>query len=111
MKKEEKLSAELREKVAEVRLDNEGKPENQKVTRKEVAAEVKKINPYCTRLARGYLPTATRPGTSRPAATALPSPQCKDGCQTPQAARKHSRRLFRIAADSSPRNTRRPSGK
>ena len=33
MKKEEKLSAELREKVAEVRLDNEGKPENQKVTR------------------------------------------------------------------------------
>lgn len=40
--KEEKLSAELREKVAEVRLDNEGKPENQKVTRKEVAAEVKR---------------------------------------------------------------------
>ena len=45
MKKEEKLSAELREKVAEVRLDNEGKPENQKVTRKEVAAEVKKDKP------------------------------------------------------------------
>ena len=53
MKKEEKLSAELREKVAEVRLDNEGKPENQKVTRKEVAEEVKKINPDCNSLDRG----------------------------------------------------------
>ena len=53
MKKEEKLSAELREKVAEVRLDNEGKPENQNVTRKEVAAEVKKINPDCNSLDRG----------------------------------------------------------
>ncbi len=53
MKKEEKLSAELREKVAEVRLDNEGKPENKEVTRKEVAAEVKKINPDCNGLDRG----------------------------------------------------------
>ena len=53
MKKEEKLSAELREKVAEVSLVYEVNRENLKVTRKEVAAEVKKINPDCNSLDRG----------------------------------------------------------
>jgi hypothetical protein len=53
MKTEEKLPADLQEKVDEVRLDNAGKPEHAHLTDKEVAADVNKINPDCNTLDRG----------------------------------------------------------
>ncbi len=53
MNEDNQLTADLREKVREVELDNQGKPENGEITDRELSADVKKINPDCNGLDRG----------------------------------------------------------
>lgn len=53
MKTIEKVPSEIRERVEEVKTDNQGRPEEKEVTCKEIVEEVKRVNPDANTLDRG----------------------------------------------------------